>query len=74
MRHSIMRFAYAATLTLGISSGLFAQSQTFSINGYQIKGNALISSAELQALVKPFTGEQRSYRDIQKALEVVENE
>jgi hemolysin activation/secretion protein len=51
----------------------FAQQETrFPIQRFEIEGNRVFSQAELEGLVAPFTGPEREYQDIQRALEAIE--
>lgn len=68
----------AAGLTLSLAalslpSIAVAQTQTFDISRFDIRGNTLLSPDQLEALVSPFKGPGRVYGDIQKALEALEN-
>ena len=48
-------------------------SDQFPIKHFQISGNQLFSDEQLQRLVEPFTGEARTYADIQRAQRAIEN-
>jgi len=45
----------------------------FDINQFQVEGNTLLPQERVNELVAPFTGKQRVYGDVQKALEALEN-
>ena len=51
----------------------FAQTQTvrFDIDGFEIEGNTLLKPDEILAVLKPFTGKQREYGDLQRAIEAL---
>lgn len=51
----------------------WAQDEQFDINRFQVEGNTLLTPADVEALVAPFTGHKKVYGDIQKALEALEN-
>ncbi len=53
--------------------GVGAETVQFSIQRFEITGNTLISSDELERQVAPFIGANKVYGDIQKALEAVES-
>ena len=53
--------------------GVSAETVQFSIQRFEITGNTLIDSGELERRVAPFVGVNKVYGDIQKALEAVEN-
>jgi hemolysin activation/secretion protein len=49
-----------------------AETERFDIDRYAIEGNSLLGAAEIEELVRPFTGKQREYGDVQRALEALE--
>ena len=60
-----------------LSGGAGAQdtplpSPKFAIQRYAISGNSLLPNEELERIVAPYTGEQKDFADIQRALEAVE--
>jgi len=65
-----MGLAVALLLTSALS---FAQTQTerFDIDHFKIEGNTLLKADEIEALLKPFTGKQREYGDVQRAIEAL---
>lgn len=44
----------------------------FTIRGYKVKGNTLLEKHTLASALKPFTGENKSFSDVQHALESLE--
>jgi hemolysin activation/secretion protein len=44
----------------------------FDINRFEVTGNSLLSAAEVNALVGPYTGKNKDFADIQRALESLE--
>ncbi|MCF8052483.1 MAG: hypothetical protein K9L59_14670 [Desulfobacterales bacterium] len=71
---SIIRSTGLAVVLLVLASALsFAQTETvrFDIDRFAIKGNTLIDPAEIEAVLKPFTGKQREYGDVQRAIEAL---
>ena len=50
-----------------------AQTQTerFDIDRFNIEGNTLIEPDEIEAVLKPFTGKDREYGDVQRAIEAL---
>lgn len=60
-------------LAVGWASPVIAADDRFDIARFRIEGNTLLPAERLDALVAPFTGQQRVYGDIQRALEAVEN-
>ena len=65
-----MGLVVALLLTSTLS---FAQTQTvrFDIDGFEIEGNTLLKPDEIFAVLKPFTGKQREYGDLQRAIEAL---
>ncbi|MHB1590192.1 MAG: ShlB/FhaC/HecB family hemolysin secretion/activation protein [Sulfuricella sp.] len=51
----------------------FSQTQTerFDIDRFKIEGNTLLKPDEIEAVLKPFTGKQREYGDVQRAIEAL---
>lgn len=47
--------------------------ERFPIHRFEIEGNTLLPRAELESLVAEFSGPQREFGDIQRALETIEN-
>ena len=47
------------------------QSERFDIDRFNIEGNTLLKPNEIEALLKPFTGKQREYGDVQRAIEAL---
>ena len=45
----------------------------FQIQSYVVEGNTLLSQGEIDRTVKPFTGKDRDFGDIQRALEALQN-
>ena len=56
-----------------ISTLCFAQTQTerFDIDRFEIEGNTLLKPGEIDAVLKPFTGKQREYSDVQQAIKAL---
>lgn len=44
----------------------------FEITRYQVEGNTLLPETDLKAIVLPFTGPQKDFGDVQKALEALQ--
>lgn len=61
---------------LALLAGGMAQAQApsprFDIQRFEVGGNTLMPEARLQALLAPFTGRQREFGDVQRALEALE--
>jgi hemolysin activation/secretion protein len=73
------RFGVAAAFVLSSALAL-AQAPTapvaaprFDINAFDVEGNTLLPAEEVQALTRPFTGKQRDFGDIQKAIEALQD-
>lgn len=65
----IVVFAQAFATPIAIGQ---TESERFNIDRYVIEGNSLLQPAEIDALLKPFTGPKREYGDVQRALEALE--
>ena len=48
-------------------------SPKFDISEYKIEGNTLLAADDLKTLVKPFTGSQKDFGDVQQALEALQD-
>jgi hemolysin activation/secretion protein len=61
---------------LSLASPVFAQEQTvvprFAVNQFLVTGDTLLGAARIAALVKPFTGPDCDFGDVQQALEALE--
>src|SRR5688572_3031803 len=44
----------------------------FDINRFEVTGNRLLPAAEIERLVAPYTGKNKDFADIQRALEALE--
>ena len=73
MASMIRWMGLAVTLLLLTSAFSFAQTQTerFDIDRFNIEGNTLLKPDEIEAALKPFTGNQREYGDVQRAIEAL---
>lgn len=71
---SKIRFMALTVVMLLLSSALsFAQTQTerFDIDHIFVSGNTLLKPDEIEVTLKAFTGKQREYADIQRAIEAL---
>ncbi|MDB5992330.1 MAG: hemin-binding protein [Herbaspirillum sp.] len=65
----------SALLTAVIPFALHAQEDDrFNIDRFQVDGNTILPAAKVEQLVAPFSGPNRVYGDIQRALEALEAE
>ncbi|MGW8270229.1 MAG: POTRA domain-containing protein, partial [Burkholderiales bacterium] len=71
---SLLNKSGACALFLAFHLGLASaqDSPRFDIRSYVVEGNTLISQPEVEALLKPYTGTQRDFGDIQRALEALQ--
>jgi hemolysin activation/secretion protein len=62
-----------ASAPLFVQSQAFAQTQTerFDIDRFMIEGNTLLKPDEIETAVNPYTGKQREYGDVQRAMEAL---
>lgn len=69
--------AFAAALLASISFSVFAQQSPvtvpkFSISRFAVTGSTVLSAEEIERLLAPYTGQQKTFADIQRALEALE--
>jgi hemolysin activation/secretion protein len=71
--HSIIRCMGLAVALLLASIPSLAQIQAehFDINRFNIEGNTLLKPDEIETVLKPFTGKQCEYGDVQRAIEAL---
>jgi hemolysin activation/secretion protein len=63
----------SALFTAVVPCALHAQEEErFNIDRFQVDGNTLLPAVKVERVVKPFSGPNRAYGDIQKALEALE--
>lgn len=67
-----MQCLLGMTLTV-VAASVLAEDERFNITRFQIEGNTLLPTEEVQRLVAPLTGPDRVYGDVQKALEALDN-
>lgn len=70
-RPRLLALLLSSTLSC-LHAQAWADSQTFSIKRFNINGNSLLSTERLDQLTAPYTGEQRSFADVQLCLEELE--
>lgn len=63
--------ALAACLFFGAAAAR-AEDEKFEITRFDVRGNSLLAKDEVANLVAPFTGKDRVYGDVQRALEALE--
>ncbi len=70
---SMIRCIGLTVVLVLISTFSFAQTQTehFDIDRFKIDGNTLLKPDEIEAALKPFTGKNREYGDVQHAIEAL---
>ncbi|HET7764643.1 MAG TPA: ShlB/FhaC/HecB family hemolysin secretion/activation protein [Burkholderiales bacterium] len=49
-----------------------AETERFDIDRFEVVGNTLLPAADIDEVLKPFTGKRREYGDVQRALEALE--
>jgi hemolysin activation/secretion protein len=80
-KNKVIRSGFAlalASLLWMAAAGVRAQDAVipapkFDIDRFAVSGNTLLPEAEIERLVAPFTGKQKDFADIQRALEALEN-
>lgn len=68
---SMMRCMGLAAALLLTSASSFAQTEHFDIDHFKIEGNTLLKPDEIEAVLKPYTGKQREYGDVKRAIEAL---
>ncbi len=48
------------------------QTERFDVDRYEVVGNTLLPAAQVDEILKPYTGKAREYGDVQRALEALE--
>jgi hemolysin activation/secretion protein len=77
MRYSLTRLLAGSVLAAAVASA-WGQSTPddgairFEIARFEVKGNTLLPPAQVEALLAPFSGKQRDFGDVQRALEALE--
>lgn len=78
MRYSLTRLLAGSVLAAAVASAWGQQSAPddgvirFEIARFEVKGNTLLPPAQVDALLAPFSGKQRDFGDVQRALEALE--
>ncbi|MQA19105.1 ShlB/FhaC/HecB family hemolysin secretion/activation protein [Rugamonas rivuli] len=78
MRKSLTRLLAGSLLAAAVASAWAAQPADdgaairFEISRFEVKGNTLLPQAEIDALLGKFTGKERDFGDVQRALEALE--
>lgn len=65
-----------STVSLVLTAHAFAADATderFAIRAFELSGNQIFSTPQLQSLLMPFIGEDKTYADIQRAQRAIEN-
>ena len=71
MKKQIILAALSALFLLG--QGIAgAADEKFAINQFDVQGNTVLSKTEIDQVMAPFTGKDKVYGDVQKALEALE--
>lgn len=68
----LVRLFAGTVLTAAVSAAWADDEVRFQISRFDVSGNTLLSPAEAQAAVAPYTGPGRDFGDVQRALEALE--
>jgi hemolysin activation/secretion protein len=69
----LARLFAASMLAAAVSAAWADDEVRFQISRFDVSGNTLLSAAEVQAAVAPYTGPGRDFGDVQRALEALED-
>jgi hemolysin activation/secretion protein len=73
MRNSLTRLLAGSLLAAAVTSAWAADDVIrFEIARFEIKGNTLLPQPQIDALLSKFTGKERDFGDVQRALEALE--
>ncbi|MYM26947.1 BamA/TamA family outer membrane protein [Duganella sp. CY15W] len=77
MRYSLTRLLAGSLLAAAVASAWAADTADdsairFEISHFEVKGNTLLPPAEIDALLSKYSGKQRDFGDVQRALEALE--
>lgn len=78
MKYSLTRLLAGSLLAAAVTSAWAAQPADdsaairFEISRFEVKGNTLLPQAQVDALLAKFTGKERDFGDVQRALEALE--
>jgi hemolysin activation/secretion protein len=77
MRYSLTRLLAASLLAAAVTSAWGADAVDdsvvrFEITRFEVKGNTLLPPAQIDAVLAGFSGKQRDFGDVQRALEALE--
>lgn len=76
MKHRIARLLAGSLLAAAVTAAWAAEPGSdiirFEISRFEVSGNTLLPPAEVDALLAPFSGAQRDFGDVQRALETLE--
>src|SRR5690349_16659168 len=68
----LARLFAGTVLAVAVSAAWADDEVRFQISRFDVSGNTLLSPAEVQAAVAPYTGPGRDFGDVQRALEALE--
>jgi hemolysin activation/secretion protein len=68
----LARLFAGSVLAAAVSAAWADDEVRFQISRFDVSGNTLLSPAEVQAAVAPYTGLERDFGDVQRALEALE--
>ena len=76
MKHCLVRLLAGSVLAAAVATAWSADADTgilhFDINGFEVSGNTLLPQAQVDQIVAKYTGKQRDFGDVQRALEALE--
>ena len=77
MKNSLTRLLAGSILAVAVTAAWAAEAPEngairFEISRFEVKGNTLLSQAQVDALLANYTGQNRDFGDVQRALEALE--
>jgi hemolysin activation/secretion protein len=69
----LVALASANVFAADITDGTESAGLRFEIRSYRLEGNTLLPQPEIERLLAPFTGKQKDFGDVQRALEALQD-
>lgn len=63
----------AGALGTGSAAAVVEEIPRFDVTGFKVEGNTILTAAQVEAILKPFTGRGKDFGDVQQAIESLED-